>query len=172
MTLARFQALVKELGERVGAPDLASDDEGYTGLEVDGLAVHLQHEPDDDLVMVFARLGEVEEIRAEQIYGYLLAANLFWQGTKGATLSLEPATNIVFIADRRPMEGLRLDSLLPWLDRFADVAGYWRRRLAEVNAGRPLDESGGEEDGGPDSPPGGGGGGGGGGPQRPFLSRG
>ena len=35
----------------------------------------------------------------------------------------EPATGVVFLADRRPMEATRLEGFVPWIERFLDDAG-------------------------------------------------
>src|SRR5689334_23098988 len=99
MSLAAFQALVSEFGVKIGVPEITADEEGYVALTFDDLTVHLQHDPEADEVVVFTRLGEVEEDRAETIYGWLLGANLFWQGAKGGTFSVEPGTGMVFLAD-------------------------------------------------------------------------
>ena len=88
---------------------------------------------------MFTRLGEVDDDRREEICLMLLGANLFWQGTKGATFSVEPATGVVFLADRRAMAATGADDLNDWLERFLDVAAYWRGRLELANVGGSLD---------------------------------
>lgn len=156
MSLETFQGLVREFGGKLGVPGVEADGEGYVALTFDDTVLHLQHDHEDDDVVVFTRLGEIEPDRAEQIYVWLLGANLFWQGGKGATFSVEPATGVVFLADRRPMEATRLEGFVPWIERFLDVAGYWGKRLEVANAGGPLgdpDDADGEE---PTSPNGGG----------------
>lgn len=145
MSLEAYKTLIGEFGGKLGVGGLAADDEGYVALEFDDQTIHLQYEPDEDEVVVFTRLGQVEELRAEQIYQWLLGANLFWQGGKGATFSLEPDSEAVFMSDRKPMEVLRIDRFVPWIERFIDVSSYWRRRLDVVNAGGPLDDTAGEE---------------------------
>ena len=93
------------LGGRLGAPDMAADDEGYIGLTFDGVETHLQYDTERDEVVAFTRLLEVDVERAAEIYGMLLGANMFWQGTNGATLSVEPDSGMAFLADRRSLEG-------------------------------------------------------------------
>lgn len=138
MALATFQSLVAEFGGRLGVPEIAADEEGYVALTFDAVEVHLQHDAEEDEVVVFTRLGEVEVDRAAEIYGMLLGANLFWQGTRGATFSLEPDLGVVFLADRRALDGLSVERLNDWLEGFLDTVGYWQKRLAVANAGGPL----------------------------------
>lgn len=142
MSADRFKALVAEFGATLGLGDIAPDEDGYGAIEIDGLAVHLQYDDERDEVVIFARLGQAEPDRLEEIYTELLAANLFWQGTRGATLSIEPEDGIVFIADRLALERLDPEALGDWLGRFTDIAEHWRDFLARANAGEALAEPG------------------------------
>ncbi len=139
MSLSSFQALVRELGLRLGAPAMQADDSGYLALTIDDLEIHLQYEPEDDVILIFTRLSEVDVDRAAEIYGMLLQANLFWQGTAGATFSVDADTGRVFLADRRHREGIAAEALDGWLEAFVNVASHWQQRLAGANAGGPLD---------------------------------
>ncbi|MBV7486820.1 type III secretion system chaperone [Bordetella sp. BOR01] len=143
MSLTHFQALVQQLGARLGAPDMHTDDSGYLALTIDSVEAHFQYEPDDGIVVLFTRLQEVEIERAAEIYGLLLAANLFWQGTNGATFSIDFDTGKVFLADRRRAEGLSEQELEDWLEGFVNIAIHWQQRLETANAGGALfpDES-------------------------------
>jgi hypothetical protein len=140
MSLDAYCGLLSDFGGSIGLADLAPDEEGYCALAFDDLPVHFQYDADKDEVVAFSRIGTADEDRLEEIYGMLLAANLFWQGARGATLSVEPYTSTVFIADRRPA-GLSDAVFQAWLGEFVDIAGYWRGRLARVNAGGPIDEA-------------------------------
>ena len=139
MSIAAFQALVREFGAKLGAADVKADDEGYVALSFDDHPVHLQYDAEEDEIVVFTRLGNVDDDRREEICVTLLGANLFWQGTKGATFSVEPATGVVFLADRRGRAATGIDALNNWLERFLDVAAYWRGRLDLANTGGSLD---------------------------------
>ncbi|WP_368647460.1 type III secretion system chaperone [Castellaniella ginsengisoli] len=138
MSLSSYQALIAELGQSLGMVDMAADEDGYVGLMIDGHEIHLQYEADDDLAILFARLPEADPDRRDAIYAMLLSANLFWQGTRGATFSVDFDTGRVFLADRRAQAGLDLDSVSAWIEQFANVAAYWRERIEDANDGGPL----------------------------------
>jgi hypothetical protein len=140
VSLESMQSLVEAFGESLGLPNLAADAEGYLCLSFDDLVVHLQHEPEDDEVAAFARIGGVEEDRALEIYQMLLAANQLWAGTAGATLSVQPEDQTVFIAARKALPVLNEASFQAWLGDFVDITGYWTGRLARVNAGGPVED--------------------------------
>ena len=140
MSLDSYRGLLSDFGGAIGLADLAPDEEGYCALTFDDLPVHLQHDPEKDEIVAFSRIGTADEDRLEGIYGMLLGANLFWQGARGATLSVEPYTSTVFIADRRPA-GLSDAIFREWLGEFVEIAEFWQGRLARVNAGGPIDEA-------------------------------
>ena len=156
MSLSSYQTLIAELGGTLGMADMAAGEDGYVGLTVDGHEIHLQHEADDDLVILFARLPETDPDRRDVIYAMLLAANVFWQGTRGATFSADFDTGRVFLADRRGLAGLDAESLAVWIEQFANVAAHWRQRIEDANDGGPLRSAGADvTDGAPAPMPGG-----------------
>lgn len=154
MSLNAFQALIAELGQSLGAAGMAAGEDGYVGLKIDAHELHVQYDADEDQVVLFARLQEADADRRDAIYAMLLAANLFWQGTRGATFSADFDTGRIFLADRRQRAGLDVESLAAWIEGFADVAAYWRERIEAANDGGPLRTGGGDD---PGTPTGGGG---------------
>jgi hypothetical protein len=140
MTVEAYARLLESFGQSIGLPELAPDDEGYCALSFDDLVVHLQHEPEEGEIAAFARIGAVEEDRAEEIYEMLLNANQLWAGTAGATLSVQPEDRAVFIATRKPLQVLGEGSFRDWLGKFVDITDYWTARLARVNGGGPIDD--------------------------------
>lgn len=138
MSLSSYQALIAELGRTLGMADMAAGEDGYVGLMIDDHEIHIQHEPEDDEVILFARLPEADPDRRDAIYAMLLAANVFWQGTGGATLSSDFDTGHVFLADRRGRASLDVELLSTWVEQFANVAAHWRERIEAANDGGPL----------------------------------
>ncbi|MEM7026245.1 MAG: type III secretion system chaperone [Pseudomonadota bacterium] len=126
---ALMAKVVAGLAEEVGLEDLAADESGYCCLEgEDGRVVHLQREGDELLLMTElgrlpsgeGRLGVVEA---------LLAANAFWQGTRGATVSCELTTDIALIARRLPLIAVDKDGLFAVLEAFLAAAEECRQHL-------------------------------------------
>jgi hypothetical protein len=138
MTISQFQTFVRTIGETTGVAPLEADEEGYLALRFDEVDLHLQYEDEAGEVVLFTRLGAVEGDRTEDIAMMLLGANLFWQGTKGATFSIEPATGHVFLADRRALEHLRTEDAVRWIERFHEVATHWGTQIADANRGGPT----------------------------------
>ncbi|MBJ7264604.1 MAG: type III secretion system chaperone [Burkholderiaceae bacterium] len=144
MSLSAFQNLIVELAQSIGATGMAANDDGYVGLTIDDRDVHVQYEPEDDVVVLFARLQEVEPERRAALYSMLLAANVFWQATRGATFSADFDTGRVFLADRRNRADLDLESLSVWIEGFANVVALWWDRIESANEGGPLSNGSGD----------------------------
>lgn len=138
MSLSSYQALIRELGAALGAPDMEADESGYVALTIDALEIHLQYDEEQDRIVLFTRLSEVSVDRAAETYGLLLSANLFWQGSGGATFSIDFDTGRVFLADRRELASVSTKLLETWLEGFVDIASYWLTRLADIEAGGNL----------------------------------
>lgn len=149
MSLAHFKGLISDFGAKVGIPGMAVDNEGYIAISFDDRAFHLQYETDTDRIVVFVKLGEVEVDRIVEIYSMMLAANMFWQGTNGATFSVEPDTGTAFLADRREVSTLNLDGLSSWLEGFINISEYWAKKLDLANIGGPIGDGPSPDDGGP-----------------------
>lgn len=138
MSLSSYQALIRELGGALGVPDMQADESGYVALTIDTQEIHLQYDEDQDRILLFTRLSAVSVDRAAETYGLLLSANLFWQGSGGATFSIDFDTGRVFLADRQALAGVTLEVLEKWLEGFADITLYWLKRLTIIAAGGDL----------------------------------
>ena len=138
MSLSSYQTLIRELSSELGVPDMHADESGYVALNIDELEIHLQYDKDQNRIVLFTRLSEVSVDRAAETYGLLLSANLFWQGTDGATFSIDFDTGRVFLADRQTLDGLTREALEKWLEGFVNIASYWLKRLASIEAGGDL----------------------------------
>jgi hypothetical protein len=140
MSLDLFKSHLDAFGRSIRLSGLEPDEEGYVAIGFDDLIVHLQLEAGSDRLVAFARLGTIEDERRETILAVLLGANLFWQGTQGATLAVEPDSDMVFIQTNAVLRGLDEPGFETWLGDFLDIADHWTRRLAALNAGEPVDE--------------------------------
>lgn len=130
----RYALLLKELGEAVHIPDLAADETGYAGLDIDGTLVQLQLNPHTGIVTLFTRLGRVPDQHRAAINERLLDANLFWQGTRGATIGADIDTHEIVIEKQADSAHLDGPGLIAVVDNFQRAAEAWRRYLADLVA--------------------------------------
>jgi hypothetical protein len=106
------------------------DQEMTLTLQFDESVTVVLSAEDDDLV-VFGRLGEAPT-HSKTFLENLLSANLFWRDTHGATLSLEPDTRAVLIAQRLPERDWReVEDLRQAIERFAHVQQSWMAKISD-----------------------------------------
>ena len=130
MSAQTFEALLREFGGKIGLPELRPDERGYCALSFDDLDAHLQYAGERDELVVFTRLGVLDDEDRAGIYERMLEANLFWGGTNGGTLGVEPDSGMVFLmmkADLCALDGAAFDDLL---ERFIAAGERWRQEVA------------------------------------------
>lgn len=120
-----LNALAQERGLEVPAPDK----NGSIKMTVRGveLALTCPNGSSDD-VYCHAVVGTVAGLaHPDRVFEDALAANFFWKGTAGGTLSILPETDELMLADRR--DGDFFDSaatLIDYLSAFAAKVREWR----------------------------------------------
>lgn len=132
-TPERLQALLHELGQRMGLSQLQMDADGGCALELDQrMVVSLQYRETDDELWLYADLGPVPR-RSPAFYEKLLQANLFWQQTSGATLSLSgdqpPHVVLAHALHWLPMDDTRLGAAM---ERFVNAVEEWQVQLSQA----------------------------------------
>jgi len=81
----------------------------------------------EDAIVLYGLVGDAPE-GAPEFVEELLASNLFWRDTEGATLSLERYTRAILLARRhRCAEFAGADALDAELDRFAALMTRWQQ---------------------------------------------
>jgi hypothetical protein len=123
---------VIQLGKHLGIEDMALDDHLYCGLDVEGGGViGLQYLAGNEHLMLFAEIGALPP-DGEQIYPELLEANLFWDGTNGATFGLEPESRQLILSLQIPLERLDFTAFYRQIEGLVESLVYWRERLLEL----------------------------------------
>lgn len=129
-TPQRLQALLHELGQRMELSQLQMDADGGYALELDQrMVVSLQYRETEDELWLYADLGPVPR-RSADFYEKLLQANLFWQQTSGATLSLSgdqpPHVVLAQALHWMPMDDTLLGAAM---ERFVNAVEEWQVQL-------------------------------------------
>lgn len=126
---------LKELGAKTGL-GIEPDENGACTLELaDGRPILLQ-EREDELDFV-ATLGEVPEEARAAVFERLLAANFYWKGTLGATLSWNDDLGQAVLIYPLPAANADPATVADIFERFLELQAAWRDRLEELvaNAG-------------------------------------
>lgn len=125
------QQIIQEMGAAIGIPEMALDAEGFCSLSFDDrIDLGLQYNPNNDSLILFSDIGDIPVDRMTDVYRHMLRANRFWQGTGGATLSVDE-DNAAAIAQQEPCEGLTAVKLQGLIERFVDAAEEWAEFIGE-----------------------------------------
>lgn len=121
------QALLTALADRLGVGPITADEDHVSVFSFGEIDVLIS--ADDQAITIFARLGDAPRGDAEFLES-LLEANLFWQDTGGATLSLEPFSRMVLLALQwTRAQGDSLEALEAAIEGFAESAIVWTRTI-------------------------------------------
>src|SRR5262245_50605592 len=80
--------LIAALGADIGLPNLQLDEEGRCTLDFDATRVTFELDERAENLFLYSGLGTLSADALPATAERLLAANLFWRGTGGATLAL------------------------------------------------------------------------------------
>lgn len=140
MSVKAYTQLVSELGKTVGIEDLKPDEENYCCLGFDEkIITHIQYNEPNDVLMLFAQLGSIDEDKVNDIYPRLLKANLFWQGTGGATLGVDDETREVLMAYQVPLQMLDFPKFQELIEGFINTAELWINTLEVIQHGGEIE---------------------------------
>ncbi len=81
---------------------------------------------------VLAAVPDTVEAR-ERLYGVLLEANLFFRGTGGGTLGVDPASAEIILSRTLQISGISHHAFLESLEIHVNVADTWLDRLARLD---------------------------------------
>ena len=126
-----FEQLRRLAEERL--PDaFAPEGDAAFALALDGFALRFASVPGEPaMAIVRARVVDLADVpRAGDFAKHALAANFFWGGTRGATLSVG-ADSALYATERRPLDELAdADGLARCIDDFSGLVADWRERSA------------------------------------------
>jgi hypothetical protein len=128
MSKETVNQVLGEFGKQIGLDDLRLDDNGYAALAFD-VVVNLEYDEEPERLLMSAYLGEPQGERLKT-YELLLDANFCWQGTAGATLSLERETGGIVLFQALPARALERQALEAALETFVNTADAWTLQLA------------------------------------------
>ncbi|HSV45531.1 MAG TPA: type III secretion system chaperone [Ramlibacter sp.] len=123
--------LISSLGNTLTVRDLRLDESTASCVLVfDGdLVLNIAYDEPTGQLVLSAYLDELPAEGAEPILRELLAANLYWHRTRGATLALEEGTNGIVLAYRASVTELDAASFEACVENFVKQAERWHGRI-------------------------------------------
>lgn len=139
MSEESYKKILKELGQSVGLPDLKADSDNHCCLSFDDkIITHIQYNDDNKVVILFTQLGSIDPEKQASLYPRLLKANLFWQGTGGATLSVDDDNNEAILANQLPIATLDSSKFQEYLENFINTAELWINTIEVIQKEEKL----------------------------------
>lgn len=136
---ALAQQLLDGFGKTLTVGALALDE--YTSSCVlifdEQLVINIEYDEQTQRLVLSSYLHELPATGAEPLLRELLAANLYWHRTNGATLCLEEGTGGVILAYAHSVSDLDAPGFEALLENFVNQAERWKSRLAQA-AQAPL----------------------------------
>jgi hypothetical protein len=123
--------LLAEFGRRQTGKPLALDANGICriGFRGDDF-LDIEPVPGSDHALVYAPLAPLPERNAGNVYGKLLAANLFGEATGGAWFAIDPGTEEILLNRRLVLPDLDADRFEALLLDFMDRVTHWKGELS------------------------------------------
>lgn len=119
---------LKELCEDLElSADLEKSNAGRSVLPL-SKTLRIEVQPLDPGVFLFSPIATCPELKREELYIHLMKANLFGQGTMGATLGLEPEENILTLSREIPYD-MKYGPFREAIEDFANVVDFWREEV-------------------------------------------
>lgn len=133
-----FSELIKGLAEKIGiGAEIEVDADQRCFLEFDGMGVVIQGVDAAETVAFLSPIGRPPPEDPCALYKALLEANYLFQGTSGATLSLNPEGGGVMLCRQLDSKALDVEGLMAALDAFLNTLAAWRAFVGEYRAPRP-----------------------------------
>lgn len=141
MSFKEVQALFEQLCNEQNIPQIVFDSSESATLPVgdEGLVLHIQYRSDVEDVVFLSPLGEIPDDSAPYVLEALLAANLYWQETFGATLAWNPELNQPVLQYSVPPANMSAGQLATALDDYLAAANAWREKIAALAGGGALE---------------------------------
>jgi hypothetical protein len=114
---------------------LGEQDDGCVLLFEGDLALRIEYDEPTEQLLFSLYLETLPEERAEPLLRELLAANLYWIGTAGATLCLDSATAAILLVQAHRVSELDDARLERTVENLLKMAERWRERIRAHRTG-------------------------------------
>lgn len=129
------QDLLNQLGNTLTVGPLTLDERTRSCvLLFDGdLVINIEYDDSTERLVLASYLAELPATGAEPLLRELLAANLYWHRTRGATLGLEEGTGGILLTYAHAVSDLDGPKLEAVLHNFVHQAERWTTRIQDAS---------------------------------------
>ncbi len=133
------QDLIAHLGQAVGIPGLAFDDDGYVCLSFDDVVLDIEHQA--GVLLVTSEVGRLPEPENAQFLGGLLELNHARLLQEDGAIGIDRAGGRIVFIDRAPLRGMTHELFEARLKEIIEAVETWRKWLQELNLGRHAEKA-------------------------------
>lgn len=126
-----FPQVLAEFGQRMGLPDLVVDAIGHCALQLDAVQLHMLWLQEERNVLCYCPLGSIHPETHGQFVWQLLAANNFYLGTRGATLSWDDTSHQCHLSLLMDSEHLSVNAFEDSVQQLVNTAEHWSQRISQ-----------------------------------------
>ena len=131
--------LIKKFGEKIGVNLTPDEDNVYT-FEVDEMIVTFNVLPELDEIVLSGDIGEPPPEHLENLYKTMLESQYLFNGTAGATISLNSETNRFSLCKALPCKILEGDLLYAETENFINTLEVWIKLVKDYRDVAPKTE--------------------------------
>ncbi len=131
--------LIKKFGKKIGIDLSPNDDNSYT-LEVDEMLLSLHILPEIDTIILVGDIGEPPPEHLENLYKTMLESQHLFNGTGGATISLNAENNHFSLCKALSCKILDGDSLYEEAEHFVNTLEVWAKLVKDYRDVAPKAE--------------------------------
>jgi hypothetical protein len=131
--------LIKKFGEKIGVNLTPDEDNVYT-FEVDEMIVTFNVLPELDEIVLSGDIGEPPPEHLENLYKTMLESQYLFNGTAGATISLNSETNRFSLCKALPCKILDGDLLYAETENFINTLEVWIKLVKDYRDVAPKTE--------------------------------
>ena len=125
--------LIRDFGNSYDLADLELDDRGYVCIvSEDGVVLNIDYFEEDEALVFYTTVGEIEDGHRLTLYEEMLKANFFWENTAGATLCIDPNATLALLTASITVTDLDLPKMLIVMDHFTRLTWAWSDRIREI----------------------------------------
>ncbi len=131
-----IHAILSQLGQQMGLPQLKLDDNRVCRLVFDQrLVVDIEATDDEKIVHLYALAGEVPPENKEDFMSVLLEANLFGKGTGGSSFALDHNHQEVYLCRVILIDSLAYQDFVNLLEAFVNHLEAWMDKIDRGDVG-------------------------------------
>ena len=130
-----FKSLMSYLSDQIGLDGLKPDENGECQLFCEETAITIQDCPSINMLLMAAPVAQMQEHEDSVLLKTLLEANFAFAGTRGATLSIDPATSILYLSRYDALNDLSQEHFYKDFLDFVTVLYKWQKRIEDYRHG-------------------------------------